>query len=128
MIRYNKKITNLKSKGTFKIILINEFINKLLLLSLIWVFKYEIDFDKYITKFKSRLIAREDFQANKTNIYTATIIIQIFRIFITILAAFDLNVKQLDVKNAYINVFFTKSILYKVPPIPINYEKKRNIL
>ena len=75
MTKYNKKITDLESKDTFKTILINEFINKLFLLPLIQVFKYKTDFDRYITKFKSRLVARGDFQANKANTYTITIVI-----------------------------------------------------
>ena len=58
MTKCGKEITDIESKDTFKIILINEFINKFLLLSLIWVFKYKTDSDKYVTKFKSRLVAR----------------------------------------------------------------------
>ena len=72
MTRCGKEITDLESKGTFKTISINESINKLLLLPLIWVFKYKTDFDGYITKFKSRLVARGDLQTNKANIYAAT--------------------------------------------------------
>ena len=60
MTAYNKEITNLKSKGAFKTILMNASINKFLLLPLMWVFKYKTDSDGFITKFKARLVARGD--------------------------------------------------------------------
>ena len=72
MIRCGKEITDLESKGAFKTILMDESINKLFFLSLMWVFKYKTDSDGYITKFKSRLVARGDFQANEANTYAAT--------------------------------------------------------
>ena len=60
MIKYSKKIVNLIKIGIFNIIdMFSDFFYKDLL-PLIWVFKYKIDFDGFIIKYKSRLVIRED--------------------------------------------------------------------
>ena len=48
------------------------------LLPLIWVFKYKVDLDGYLTKYKSRLIARGDLQITTKDTYAATVTIQTF--------------------------------------------------
>ena len=60
IIRYGKKIANLIKIGIFSIIniLLDVFYKDLLLL--IWVFKYKIDFDDFIIKYKSRLVTKGD--------------------------------------------------------------------
>ena len=58
---YKKEIKELKNKKIFKKIEILENITTKNILSLIWVFKYKSDSDKYITKYKSRFVTRGDF-------------------------------------------------------------------
>ena len=48
------------------------------LLPLMWIFKYKIDSDRYITKYKSRLIVRGDLQSIKEDTYAAITAIQTF--------------------------------------------------
>ena len=55
-----QKLEELSKKGTFEIIQKETPMNNISLLSLIWVFKYKIDLDGYIIKYKSRLVAKED--------------------------------------------------------------------
>ena len=57
-----------------------------------WVFKYKIDLDDYLIKYKSQLIVRGDLQTIKEDIYIITTAIQIFRIIIIIVTGFDLKV------------------------------------
>ena len=60
MIGCGRKITDLEFKRVFRIIFINLFINKHLFLLLMWVFKYKMDLNNFVTKFKARLVARGD--------------------------------------------------------------------
>ena len=58
MIRCDKEITNLIKIGIFNIIDIFLDFSYKDLLPLIWVFKYKIDSDDFIIKYKSRLVTR----------------------------------------------------------------------
>ena len=60
LIVCNREFKTLKKKDIFKVLDIKKEIDTNVLLFLIWVFKYKADNNDYITKFKSRLIARED--------------------------------------------------------------------
>ena len=60
LIAYNRKFETLEKKGIFKILDIKKEIDTSALLPLIWIFKYKTDNNDYITKFKSRLVARGD--------------------------------------------------------------------
>ena len=60
MARYERKLINLINIKTFKEIDIFKYFIKADLLPLIWVFKYKTDSDDYITKYRSRLIVKED--------------------------------------------------------------------
>ena len=60
MARYGKEFTDLVSIKTLKKIDMSEYFIKADLLPFMWVFKYKTDSDGYITKYKSRFIARGD--------------------------------------------------------------------
>ena len=47
-------------------------------LLLMWVFTYKFDQDGYLIKYKAQLVAREDLQYTIEDIYTTTLIAQIF--------------------------------------------------
>ena len=58
---YEKEIKELENKKTFKKVDILKGITTKNLLPLMWVFKYKSDSNGYITKYKSRFVARGDF-------------------------------------------------------------------
>ena len=86
------------------------------LLPLMWVFKYKVDSDGYLTKYKSRLVARGDLQSTTEDTYAATVAIQTFRAMMAMAAAFDLEVKSYDVMNAYVNAELKQPIYCQLPP------------
>ena len=75
MARYGKELTNLTNIKTFKKIDISKYLTKADLLPFIQVFKYKTDSDNYITKYKSKLIVKENLQYIKKKIYAAIIVI-----------------------------------------------------
>ena len=70
---------------------------------LTWVFKYKFDDQKYLIKYKTRLCAKRNLQHTEQNTFAVTLAIRIFRTLMIIVAAFDLETKQYDVINAFIN-------------------------
>ena len=55
-----RELTDLANMKTFREIDMPKHLTKADLLPLMWVFKYKTDSDGYITKYKSRLVARGD--------------------------------------------------------------------
>jgi Reverse transcriptase (RNA-dependent DNA polymerase) len=72
-------------------------------LPLTWVFKYKLDTDGYLTKFKARLCVRGDLQSTEQDTYAATLAVRTFRALMAISAAFDLEIRQFDAINAFVN-------------------------
>src|SRR5437667_8844450 len=69
-----------------------------------WVFIYKFNTDGYLEKFKSRLCVRGDLQpASHEDNYAATLAARTFRMLMAITAAFDLEAKQFDAVNAFVN-------------------------
>ena len=56
MIACGKELIKLESKENFRLVDYNDNIDINILLPLMWVFKYKIDSNDYLTKFKSRLV------------------------------------------------------------------------
>ena len=110
MTACRKEIQALTNKGTFKIADIPEGLINKDLLPLMWVFKYKTDSDGYISKFKSRLVARGDLQNTEEETYAATVAIQTFRAMMALTAAFNLEAKAYDVMNAYVNSPLRKTL------------------
>ncbi|KAI1509646.1 Pol protein [Pyrenophora tritici-repentis] len=73
------------------------------ILPLMWVFTYKFDEDGYLYKFKARLVVRGDLQQDYGDTYAATLAAKIFRCLIALSAAFDLELYQYDVLNAFLN-------------------------
>ncbi|KAF2141575.1 uncharacterized protein K452DRAFT_196212, partial [Aplosporella prunicola CBS 121167] len=59
------------------------------------VFKYKFDTKGYLIKYKVRLYVRDT--------YVATLVARTFRYLIAITAAFDLETRQYNAVNAFIN-------------------------
>ena len=67
------------------------------------MFKYKFDNEKYLIKYKIRLCARDDLQQTKQNVYVATLTIKIFKALMIIVIAFNLNTRQYDAINVFVN-------------------------
>ena len=97
------KIDQLTTMKIWKKIFFNKKLSDKISISLTWVFKYKFDDQKYLIKYKARLCAKRNLQHTEQNTFAVTLAIRIFRILMTIVAAFDLEIKQYDVINAFIN-------------------------
>jgi hypothetical protein len=82
------------------------------LISLKWIFIYKSDSDDFLSKYKTRIVIRDDLQKvnNAQNVYTATLASKIFRMMMTFVADFHLKIKQLDAVNVFLNVFNDEKI------------------
>jgi hypothetical protein len=82
-----------------------------------WVFLYKEDADGYVTKFKARLCARGDLQlgVNKQDVAAITGAYRTFRLLMALVAAFDLDVIQLDAVNAFINADLDEDVYISCP-------------
>ena len=65
------------------------------------VFKYKFDEDGFLIKYKTRLIIRNDLQHTNQNIYAITLVARIFRVLMTLVAAFNLKTRQFNAINAF---------------------------
>jgi hypothetical protein len=73
-------------------------------LPLLWVFKYKFDTDGFLDKFKARICVRGDLQtSHSTDNYAATLAAKTFRAVMALAAEYDLDIKQLDAVNAFLN-------------------------
>ena len=68
-----------------------------------WVFRYKFDDQNYLLKHKVKLCVRGDFQQTEQNTFVVTLALRIFRVLMTIVAAFDLEIKQYDAINTFVN-------------------------
>lgn len=98
-----KEVNTLREKGTWKEIEQSKARSKPLPLR--WVFKYKFNEQGFLDRCKARLCVRGDLQelsALETT-YAATLASRSFRVMIAIAAQFDLEIKQFDVVNAFVN-------------------------
>ena len=75
-----------------------------------FIFKYKFNEDDFLTKYKARLIVRSDQQTIQSDIYAAILAARIFRVLMTIVAAFELETRQFDVVNIFVNNFINETI------------------
>jgi hypothetical protein len=92
-----------------------------LLLSLKWVFTYKIDIDGFLTRCRSYIIVHGDLQEESIilSIYITILVVYSFRIACTIAAHFDLEMKQFNIVNAFVNAVRKSeglSVICKLPP------------
>ena len=76
------------------------------LVPLMWVFTYKEAPDGYISRCRSRLVVRGDLQDKATvlSTYAATLASKSFRLAMALAAHFDLEIRQFDVINVFINI------------------------
>ena len=74
-----------------------------------WVFHYKFDQDGYLIKCKARICVRGDLQDDPLDsTYAATLAAKSFRALMAICAKYDLECKQFDVVNAFLNASVNK--------------------
>ena len=97
------EIANLESRNCWRQVEISEARSKAIPLK--WVFTYKVDPDGFVLRCKARIVVRGDLQEKESIIstYAATLAARSFRVAIAITAHFDLEIKQYDVVNAFIN-------------------------
>ncbi|KAL2886178.1 reverse transcriptase family protein [Ceratocystis lukuohia] len=84
-------------------------------LPLVWVLKYKFDEDGYLKKFKARICVRGDLQPTPEETFAATAAMRVFRYFMSIIAAYDLETAQADMVNAFINPNIDKQTFVQAP-------------
>jgi hypothetical protein len=87
------EINNFKARNYWRIIPSNK--ASVPPIPLKWVFTYKIDSDRYVTRYRSRLVVRGDLQekALLLSTYAATLAARSFRVASVITAYFDLEIK-----------------------------------
>ncbi|KAI0993408.1 hypothetical protein K3495_g14777 [Podosphaera aphanis] len=85
-----------------------------------WVFTYKFDDASYLLKFKARICVQGDLQpkSNEDN-YAATLVFQVFRLLMSLVAFFDLETIQADAVNAICNSTLDDGI-YLYNPLGFN--------
>ena len=95
-------------------------------LPLKWVFTYKLDDKGFLVKYKARICVRGDLQPyTGEDLYAATGAYRTFRIFMAIVAAFDLECDQMDAVNAFLNAPIKDEIYVQWPP---GYKKRNTVL
>lgn len=119
----DEEINNLKSRDTWHEI--DKGTEPIKPIPLSWVFNYKTDNQGMVTKCRSRLVVRGDLQAKSTieDTYAATLASRSFRIMMAIIAKYDLETKQYDVVNAFVNAHRNPEGVPVVCYMPDGYQK-----
>ncbi|KAJ8131105.1 hypothetical protein O1611_g2520 [Lasiodiplodia mahajangana] len=98
-----------------------------LTLDCMWVYVYKFNKHGYFIKCKARLVVRGDQQpySSTEETYASTLAGRSFRTLMAIAAKFDLELKQYDAANAFVNATLDKEIYMKMPP---GYRKSGTLL
>ena len=115
---------DLQRRGAFTKVLKAQASNKQVI-PLKWVFKYKFDEHGYLVKFKARLCVRGDLQITTQDTYAATLAARTFRALMALAAAFDLELRQYDATNAFINALLDNKVYCQCPD---GYADKEHVL
>lgn len=111
-----REISAVKRKNTYRTISWKDFnAQDNEVLPLIWVFKYKLDSEGYLLKYKARICVRGDLQTTTEDTYAATLATRVFRALMAIAAYFNLDVRQYDAVNAFTNAQLNTPV-YCHPP------------
>jgi hypothetical protein len=112
-----KEFRSLEQQGTFIPVNRPKTDSGKQILLLLWVFSYKFDQDSYLAKYKARLCIRSNLQkVNSKDTYTATLAVQVFRVLIAITAANNLETKQLDTINTFVNSILDEEVYCQCLP------------
>jgi hypothetical protein len=105
---------SLTEKGTWTVV--NRPLDQQII-PVLWVFTYKLNGQGLIAKHKARLCVRGDLQrhVNRDEISAATATFKTFRILMALAAAFDMEIWQLDVSNAFVNADINDEIYIASP-------------
>lgn len=107
------EIRGLTSKHTWDEVRISKSIQRL---PTMWLFGYKDDPDGFVTRFKARLVVRGDLQAvSQEEVKAITAAYRTFRLLCALIAAFDLNVIQVDALNAFLHAKIDEEVYLSVP-------------
>lgn len=83
-----------------------------------WVYVYKFDKHGRLQKCKARLVVRGDQQAKDglQDTYAATLAGRSFRTFMAIAARYDMELKQYDAVNAFMNASLDRPVYMQMPP------------
>jgi hypothetical protein len=97
------------------------------ILDCMWVYVYKFDKHGRLIKCKARLVVRGDQQKRigSQNTYAATLAARSFRTLMAIAARFDLELKQYDAVNAFVNAPLEEEIFMRMPP---GYRVRNHVL
>lgn len=99
-----REITDIKRKHTYKTIVWKDFnAQDNEVLPLLLVFKYKLDSEGCLAKYKARICVRGDLQTTAGEMYAATLAIRVFRALMAIAAHFNMEIRQYDAVNAFTN-------------------------
>ena len=111
-----QEIEIIKRKDTFKKITWSNFdAQNNEVLPLLWVFKYKLDSEGHLTKYKARICVRGDLQTTAEDTYAATLAMRIFRALMAIAAYFNMEIRQYDAVNAFTNAQLTTPVYCHLP-------------
>lgn len=109
------ELEGLKAKDTFDVVnRPTDLAQKVL--PLIWVFTYKLDANGFLIKAKARICVRGDLQMlNAEEKYSATLAAKTGRLIFALVAGFDLESRQLDAINAFLNSELTEIVYTQLP-------------
>jgi hypothetical protein len=101
----------INSRDTWEIVNKSSISDHQKIISLKWIFIYKNDSDDYLTKYKARIVMKDDLQnADSQDVYAATLTSKVFRVLMTLMIAFHLKTRQLDAVNAFLNAHNDESV------------------
>ena len=83
-------------------------IDQMKALFIMMIFIYKFDQKEYLTKYKAKLIVPDNLQHIEQDIYAVILTVRIFCVLMTIVIAFDLETRQFDVINVFVNSSINK--------------------
>ncbi|RKF72339.1 Retrovirus-related Pol polyprotein from transposon RE2 [Golovinomyces cichoracearum] len=98
-----REYESLYQKGTWTHVPEKDLPDEVDLIPLIWIFSHKFDSDGLLLKFKAKICVRGDLQSSEEETYAATLACQIFRAMMAITVTHDLELRQYDVLNAFVN-------------------------
>jgi hypothetical protein len=109
------EIEALASTGTFELVNRPNDVSKEVL-PLLWVFTYKTDADSYLIKTKARICVRGDLQTlSNEEKRAATLAARTGKLMFALTAAFDMDTRQMDAINAFLNSTLTEEVYTELP-------------
>ena len=76
------------------------------------MFKYKLDIENFLIKYKVCLCVKNDLQSIEQDVYVVTLTYKIFKTFMTIINVWNLKIRQYNAVNAFANNDINESIYY----------------